>query len=131
MYKNGEAALDRILELVARCPKELQEICFEALLSGYVQIEAGTVKPHAQAEQTKQSFQADQQTLVTEPQIPQAVLTRLKNTAKRLGITLQKQRWPRLFGQHVPVLKWCHLSADGYLSMDQTRGSTGSWRRIT
>lgn len=52
MYKNGEAALDRILELVAKCPKELQEKCFEVLLSGYVQIEVGAFKPHARMEQT-------------------------------------------------------------------------------
>ncbi len=45
MYKNGEVALDRILELIGKCPKELQEKCFEVLLSGYVQLEVGMTKP--------------------------------------------------------------------------------------
>jgi len=41
MGKSGEAALERILELVGNCPKELQQECFEMLLSGYVQVKAG------------------------------------------------------------------------------------------
>lgn len=136
MYKNGEAALDRILELVAKCPKELQEICFEVLLSGYVQIEAGTVKPHAQVEQTKQGLQADQQTLVTDPQIPQDVLTRLKNTAKRLGVILQKLE--SLFDFSVDPFTLHAITLPGKKNADKTRNvallaaarsylATGSW----
>ena len=53
MYKNGEAALDRILELVAKCPKELHDTCFEVLLSGYVQMELGTVRPHKEEEKKR------------------------------------------------------------------------------
>jgi hypothetical protein len=41
MSKSGEAALERILELVGNCPKELQQKCFEMHLSGYVQVKAG------------------------------------------------------------------------------------------
>jgi len=41
MGKSGEAALERILELVGNCPKELKQECFEMLLSGYVQVKAG------------------------------------------------------------------------------------------
>ena len=136
MYKNGEAALDRILELVAKCPKELQEICFEVLLSGYVQIEAGTVKPHAQLEQTMQSFQAEQQSLATEQQIPQAVLTRLKNSAKRLGVILQKLE--SLFDFSVDPFTLHAITLPGKNNADKTRNvallaasrsylATGTW----
>jgi hypothetical protein len=44
MRKNGNAALERILELVGNCPQELQQKCFEMLLSGYVQLEIGMTK---------------------------------------------------------------------------------------
>jgi hypothetical protein len=47
MLKNGEAALERILELVENCPKELQQKCFEMLLSGYVQVEFDMTNPMA------------------------------------------------------------------------------------
>ena len=90
MYKNGEAALDRIFELVAKCPKELQEKCFEVLLSGYVQIEAGGTKSQASAVQSQLSQQAQQQTPGTESQVPAAALPRFKNTAKRLGVGAEK-----------------------------------------
>ncbi len=39
MRKNGNAALEGILELVGNCPKELQQKCFEMLLSRHVQLE--------------------------------------------------------------------------------------------
>jgi len=41
MRKSGEPTLERILELVGKCPKELQQRCFEMLLSGYVKLEFG------------------------------------------------------------------------------------------
>jgi len=90
MYKNGEAALDRILELVAKCPKELQEKCFEVLLSGYVQLEVVGAKPQTPAAQTQQGPQSQPQTPPAESHIPPAVLTRFKNTAKRLGVAVEK-----------------------------------------
>jgi hypothetical protein len=62
VYKNGEAALDRILELVTKCPKELQEKCFEVLLSGYVQLEVGAINPRAHTEQQR-GPQPQQQTM--------------------------------------------------------------------
>jgi hypothetical protein len=45
MRVDGKAALARILELVGNCPQELQQKCFEMLLSGYVQVEAGMTSP--------------------------------------------------------------------------------------
>jgi hypothetical protein len=90
MYKNGEAALERILELVTKCPKELQEKCFEVLLTGYVQFEVGASKPPPQSSQGHAAQQTHQQDSQHESHIPQAVLPRFRNTAKRLGITLDK-----------------------------------------
>ena len=58
MYKNGEAAIARIIELVDKCPKEHQGTCFEVLLAGYVQMEVGVLKPNTQMEQMKQNVQA-------------------------------------------------------------------------
>ncbi len=90
MYKNGEAALDRILELVAKCPKELQETCFEVLLSGYVHLEVGGPKLHPSALEIQQRQQIQQQPGRGESQIPLAVLPRFKTTANRLGVSLDK-----------------------------------------
>ena len=83
MYENWEATLARILELTAKCPKEYQEKCFEGLLSGYVQREVAGRKaaaPGAPAHPPP----AD------ESHIPPSVLPRFKNTAKRLGVALEK-----------------------------------------
>lgn len=90
MYKNGEAALDRILELVAKCPKELQDKCFEILLSGYVRIEVGTSKPATPTVLAQQSQQNQQRTDQLESHVPPAVLPRFKNAAKRIGLALDK-----------------------------------------
>ena len=89
MYKTGEAALDRILTLVAKCPKEHQEKCFEVLLSGYVQMEVGDVRPpssHAGSSDVPQVMKAT--SLPIDSSIPEAVLPRFKNTAKRVGLEL-------------------------------------------
>ncbi len=89
MYKNGEGALERVLELVAKCPTEFQEKCFEVLLSGYVQLEVGAAKPPVPADQSQLGQQKQQQTSQAESHIPPAVLPRFKNTAKRLGVTIE------------------------------------------
>ncbi|MDR4477252.1 MAG: hypothetical protein R3B11_14780 [Nitrospira sp.] len=90
MYKNGEGALDRILELVTKCPKDLQEKCFELLLSGYVQLEVGSAKSPVPASQSQLDQQKKQQDPLPELHIPDAVLPRFKNTAKRLGVAIEK-----------------------------------------
>jgi hypothetical protein len=86
MYKNGEAALVRIFELVAKCPKEFQEKCFEVLLSGYVQLEVGITKPHSATPPTPRN----QQPPPSDLDVPSAVLPRFKNYAKRLAIETEK-----------------------------------------
>jgi hypothetical protein len=136
MYKNGEAALDRILELIAKCPKELQEKCFEVLLSGYVQLEIGALKPHAQAEQIQQISQAQQQTPTLESRVPPAVLPRFKNTAKRLGVALEQLE--SLFDFSVDPFALHAITLPGKKNADKTRNvallaasrsylATGSW----
>src|SRR5437870_7307660 len=90
MYNSGEAALERILELVAKCPPELRERCFEILLSGYVQLEVGAPRPHVAKVLEQQAAQLRQQASQPDSHIPTAVLPRFKNTAKRLGITLER-----------------------------------------
>lgn len=82
MYENWEATLARILELTAKCPKEYQEKCFEALLSGYVQREMGPAKQVAPAAR-------EQPAPSEESHVPPSVLPRFKNTAKRLGLGLE------------------------------------------
>jgi len=89
MYKNGERALDRILELVAKCPKDLQDICFEALLTGYVQLEIGGARPPGSAPQTH-GQQLKQEPPPPDLHIPPAVLPRFRNSAKRLGVAIEK-----------------------------------------
>lgn len=90
MYKNGEGALERILELVAKCPKDLQEKCFEVLLSGYVQIEVGAAKPPVSTGQSQLDQPKQQPLPVQELHIPDTVLPRFRNTSKRLGVAIAK-----------------------------------------
>ena len=90
MYKNGEVALERILELVGKCPKELQEKCFEVLLTGYVEIEVGSHKPQTPATASSKGEQTFQETPQHESHVPPDVLPRFKNTAKRFGVAVEK-----------------------------------------
>src|SRR5689334_8145801 len=94
MYKNGEQAIERILELVAKCPKEYQESCFEVLLAGYVRSDFGDGKqPQASGQQQGQQGQqgqGQQSTPPSETSIPATVLPRFKALAKRIGVTLDK-----------------------------------------
>ena len=45
MFENAEPVIDRILELVAKCPEPLQNKCFEILLNAYIE----SIKPKAPA----------------------------------------------------------------------------------
>jgi len=90
MYKNGEAALDRIIQLANKCPKEFQEKCFEVLLSGYVQLELVGIKPVIPATQNQSTQQNQNQNPSAESQIPALVLPRFKSSAKRMEIPLEK-----------------------------------------
>jgi hypothetical protein len=85
MYKNGESALSRILELVEKCPKDFQSKCFEVLLSGYVQLEVGLVKPTLGATEREKVKQPS-----PDINIPPDLLLRFKTTAKRLQIDFDK-----------------------------------------
>lgn len=135
MYKNGEAALERILELVAKCPKELQEKCFEVLINGYVQLEIGGQggKPQPPASPT-QPIQP--QAPPAESQIPAAVRPRFKTTAKRLGVTAEKIE--ALFDFGVDPFALHPVSLPGKNVAEKTRNvallaasrsylATGSW----
>jgi hypothetical protein len=136
MYKTAEAALDRILALVAKCPKELQEKCFEVLLSGYVQMEVGTVRhsnspvpaPLGQPPLPPPPHQ--------ESSIPQGVLPRFKNTAKRVGVELEKLE--ALFDFNVDPFGLHAITVSGKNNADKTRSvallaaarsylATGAW----
>lgn len=136
MYKNGEAALDRILELVAKCPKELQEKCFEVLLTGYVQLEVGAIKPHSPPPSGPQQQQSPPQTPPAESAIPPTVLPRFKNTAKRLGVALE--RLEALFDFNVDPFGLHAITVPGKNNAEKTRNvallaasrsylATGSW----
>ena len=89
MYKNGEAVIARILELVAKCPKELQELCFEQLLSGYVQQEVGTIRSHNDGPAGQGDQKSSLPPVPLETAIPTLVLPRFKTTAKRLSVGLE------------------------------------------
>lgn len=136
MYKNGEGALDRILELVAKCPKELQEKCFEVLLSGYVQLEVGASKPSAPSAAPQHPSQPQQQTPPPESAIPPTVLPRFKNSAKRLGVPLEKLE--ALFDFNVDPFGLHAVTVPGKNNAEKSRNvallaasrsylATGSW----
>lgn len=137
MYKTGEAALDRILTLVAKCPKELQEKCFEVLLSGYVQMEVGPVRPPIAAAVDGNPAQSQKPPLAQhESNIPEAVLPRFKNTAKRIGVELDKLE--ALFDFNADPFALHAVTVPGKNNADKTRSvallaaarsylATGAW----
>ncbi len=86
MYQNGEAALDRILELVAKCPKELQDKCFEVLLAGYVQLQVNAVKPQPQGGQPPKRDVPPRD----ESPIPPTALPRFNSMCTRLKVAPEK-----------------------------------------
>ena len=83
MYKDAEQAIERITEIVAKCPKEYQAKCFELLLGGYVQHTFANVnvlgKPDHKQD-LRQNTKADRETPALD----------FKNTAKRLAVPLEK-----------------------------------------
>ena len=137
MYKTGEAALDRILALVAKCPKELQEKCFEVLLSGYVQMEVGALRPPSAPATPANPAQPQQPPPAShESSIPQAVLPRFKNTAKRVGVELEKLE--ALFDFNADPFGLHAVSVPGKNNAEKTRSvallaaarsylATGAW----
>jgi len=119
MYKNGETALERILELVSKCPKELQEKCFEVLLSGYVQIEVGGTIPMHPAAQTAQPQLIQTPAPQPETHVPPAVLPRFRNTAKRIGVPIEKLE--ALFDFSVDPFMLHALTLPGKNNAEKTR----------
>lgn len=119
MYKNGERVIDRILELANKCPKELQEKCFEILLAGYVQFEVSGARPQPLSHVPPQGQQTEQQPPSAESQVPSAVLPRFKNTAKRLGVTLEKLE--ALFDFSVDPFALHALTVPGKNNAEKTR----------
>ncbi len=126
MYRSGEKVLDEILELVAKCPKEFQEKCFELLLSGYVKREVGTVTPPAPAFQAEPSGPNQGQASAAESHLPAAIVPRFKNTAKRLGISTEKLE--SLFAVNLKNLK---KGASGlFKAVDPVKPIELSWNGI-
>lgn len=137
MYKNGESAIERILSLVGKCPKELQEKCFEVLLKGYVQIEVGPpAGAHGQEFQSSVNQENNTQKPPSETNIPPAILHRFKNAAKRIGIDLE--RLDALFDFSVDPFSLHAISVPGNNSGERTRNvallaaarsylASGSW----
>lgn len=136
MYKNGEVALDRILGLVSKCPKELQEICFEVLLSGYVQVEVGVPIKAPPATAPTLQRPAAPAAVQHDSSIPPMVLPRFKNAAKRIGVELEKLE--ALFDFNVDPFSLHAVTIPGKNNADKTRSvallaaarsylATGTW----
>ena len=121
MYKNGDAALDRIIELANKCPKEWQEKCFEILLSGYVQLEiaADHGQQGSQGQSRKKDDEHGGQGATGETSIPAAVLPRFKNAAKRLEVPVERLEALFDFGTDPFTLQPASLTADN--KADRTR----------
>ena len=136
MYKDGEKAIGRILELVATCPKELQDKCFEGLLAGYVQAEVAALRPTTAATPPSGAHVPPPSPPPAESAVPAAVLPRFRNTAKRLGVDLEKLE--NLFDFNVDPFSLHAVSVPGKNSADKTRNvallaatrsylATGAW----
>jgi len=138
MYKDGEKALARILELVSTCPKDLQEKCFEGLLKGYVQTQTLTSRPTSPLDtQTVGHIPAvSPPPSSSESSIPPAVLPRFRNAAKRMGLELEKLEG--LFDFNVDPFSLHAVTVPGKNIADRTRNvallaagrtylATGAW----
>jgi hypothetical protein len=89
MFENAEPAIDRILELVNKCPEPLQNKCFEILLTAYVE----SIKPRAPAADPGGGKHDDDKGKNNDQNrqpldIPEAVRPRFATTAARLKVTL-------------------------------------------
>jgi len=90
MYDDAEKHIDRILELVKKCPATLQEKCFEVLLSGYVE-----QSTFARSKRTSDDTEATVSSQATKSStagdaavgVPQEIKARFNSTAKRIGVT--------------------------------------------
>ncbi len=87
MYENAEEVIARILTIVAKCPDNLKEKCFEVLLRGYVETEI-SIPARRTANET--SVLTEREDTSIEAAIPEAVRQRFKSTAKRLSVSLPK-----------------------------------------
>lgn len=104
-------------------------MCFEVLLSGYVQMEVGVA--------AAASAQAQQQPAVQhEPGIPQAVLSRFKFAAERMDVDLEKLE--ALFDFNIHPFSLHAVSVPGKNNAEKTRNvallaaahsylATGEW----
>src|SRR5687768_12486579 len=89
MYEDGEQEIKSILTLVDLCPDPFKQTAFELLLQGYVNSRApgrpsGPTAPAIQQPPVKEG-----QTAAGPTAIPAESLTRFKNTARRLDISLE------------------------------------------
>jgi hypothetical protein len=81
MFDDAEAALDRILSLVKKCPEPLQVKCFEVLLTAYAQ---STTSPPATKQPPKE--REPKREIDSSTEVPETVRPRFATFAKRIKV---------------------------------------------
>lgn len=144
MFKNAEETLDRILALVAKCPKELQEKCFEILLKGYVDASAPVTKAPPVPPRSEDSGVSKDSAGSAGPApdptplsaVPDVVKPRLVSMAGRAKLT--KEQIASLFDFQLDPFNYHALVVPGNSKLDMVRNvilligakaylATGAW----
>ncbi len=123
MFEDIESQLDRILKIVAKCPQNLQEKCFEVLLTTYLKTLGAERKPTTGADKGKkgQQSQAEKHELTPPDEIPQEIRRRFENMAKRLTVSVTDLA--RLFDFTADPFSYHALQVPGKSKADKTRNA--------
>jgi hypothetical protein len=140
MFDDAEIQLEKILALVAKCPPQLQERCFEILLTAYVDSKAAKAPsppptPPAPAAATS-GGQGGGQTQGNGGAIPDAVRPRFVAMAARVKVPVEKLA--SLFDFQLDPFSFHALAVPGSSNAEKTRNvalllaakgylTTGSW----
>ena len=121
MFDDAEVQLQRILQLVEKCPAKLQEKAFEVLLQGYVQSQmpSGPDDETRQNENDPGSREKPRLDAQTAAEIPEEIRARFSSTAKRIGIA--DRQFATLFDFSTDPFRYHALVVPGSSKAEKTR----------
>lgn len=134
MFTNAEATIERILQIVAKCPDPYKTKCFEVLLEAYASAQfVPTAPSHAP---NRQAATPPAPAAQAAPNIPEAIRQRFLSTAARLKV--ESTKFAALFDFNSDPFSFHALVVPGDNKADKTRNAalllaaksylaTGAW----